>query len=189
MTFIKNAFIVFISLLFLQCAKENQYLIKKGKVGYLTSETKIIELTSIFENDSVVGILSSNKDDKKEKLFSVADDEYLVFSKKGEKLLEISPNKPNDSLSKIRSIQIFDTHYTTVEGISLLSTFKDINEHYLVNKVETTLTSATLFVDELNATIAIDKKDLGLNSFSREEISIDQIPDNAKVTYFTIWIN
>ena len=69
------------------------------------------------------------------------------------------------------------------------STFKDINEHYLINKVEATLTSATLFIDELDATISIDKKDLGLNIFSREEISIEQIPDNAKIKYLIIWFN
>jgi hypothetical protein len=59
----------------------------------------------------------------------------------------------------------------------------------MVNNVETTLTSATLFIDELNATIAIDKKELGLNSFSRDEITLDQIPDMARIKYFTIWFN
>ena len=58
-----------------------------------------------------------------------------------------------------------------------------------MNKVETTLTSAMLYIDELNATIAIDKEDLGINKFSREEIQINQIPDLAKVKYFTIWFN
>ena len=189
MWFVKRIFIVFIALLFVQCAKENQYLIEKGKVGYLTKDTKIIDLNSIFENDSIVTSLSAFRPEKKEKLFSVDDDQYMIYSKNGEKLLEIAPSSSNDSLSKIKSIQIFDTHYKTDKGICLNSTFKDINEHYLVNKVETTLTSATLFIDELNATIAIDKKELGLNSFSREEILIDQIPDIAKIKYFTIWFN
>lgn len=189
MCFVKKVFIGFIALLFIQCAKENQYLIEKGKVGYLNSETKIMELNSIFENDSIVTSLSSFRTNKNEKLFTLDDDEYMVYSKNGDKLLEIAPNNSNDSLSKIKSIQIFDVHYKTDKGLSLNSTFKDINEHYLVNKVETTLTSATLFIDELNATIAIDKKELGLNSFSREEILIDQIPDIAKIKYFTIWFN
>ena len=84
---------------------------------------------------------------------------------------------------------ICDKNFHTDKGISLKSTFKDINENYMVNKVETTLTSATLFIDELNATIAIDKKELGLNSFSREEIRLEQIPDIAKIKFFTIWFN
>jgi hypothetical protein len=181
--------ILLVSLLFVQCTKENRYLIEKGKVGYLSKETTVLELNTIFESDSIVSNLPSNNSNNGEKLFTVGDDEYEIFSIKGEKLLQISPVAHNDSLSKIKSIQIFDRNYKTDKGISLQSTFKDINENYLVNKVETTLTSATLFIDELNATISIDKKDLGLSSFSRDEVSIDQIPDIAKIKYFTIWFN
>ena len=183
----KKCFIVLIALIFVQCGKENQFLIEKGNVGYLNKLTTIKELNSIFKKDSI----SSNITDNilKDKLFTIDTEEYIVFSKEGKKLLEIVPTTQNDSLSKIKSIQIFDPNYKTEKGISLKSTFKDINEHYLVNKVETTLTSATLFIDELNATISIDKKELGLNSFSREEISIDQIPDIARIKHFTIWFN
>jgi len=182
-------FIVLVSFLFIQCAKENQYLIEKGKVGYLTKETTILELSAIFRKDSIVSKLTLNELNNESKLFSLDDDEYDIFSLKGDKLLEIAPTNQNDSLSKIKSIQIFDKNYKTDKGISLQSTFKDINEHYLVNNIETTLTSATLFIDELNATISIDKKELGINSFSREEVTIDQIPDIAKIKYFTIWFN
>jgi len=185
----KIIFIVLISFLFVQCAKENQYLIEKGKVGYLTKETSMLDLVTIFKNDSIVSNLSINDSNNEGRLFSVNDDEYEIFSITGDKLLEISPATKNDSLSKIKSIQIFDRNYKTDKGISLQSTFKEINENYMVNKVETTLTSATLFIDELNATIAIDKKELGLNSFSREEVTLDQIPDIAKIKYFTIWFN
>ncbi|REE82342.1 hypothetical protein BX611_1889 [Lutibacter oceani] len=187
MSLLKKCFIVLIALIFIQCGKENQFLIEKGAVGYLNKQTTIQELNSIFKKDSI----SSNITDNilKDKLFTVDTEEFLVFSKEGKKMLEIVPTSQNDSLSKIKSIQIFDSNYKTEKGISLQSTFKEINEHYLVDKVETTLTSATLFIDELNATISIDKKELGLNSFSREEISIDQIPDIARIKYFTIWFN
>lgn len=187
--FKKIIYIVLIAFLFIQCAKENQYLIERGKVGLLTKETTVLDLASIFKNDSIVSNLALDKQDNEAKLFSFNDDDFEIFSLKGKKLLEISPSKQNDSLSKIKSIQIFDRNYMTEKGISLQSTFKDINENYMVNKVETTLTSATLFIDELNATIAIDKKELGLNSFNREEVTIDQIPDMAKIKYFTIWFN
>ena len=185
----KIVYLVLVSFLFVQCSKENQYIIEKGKVGYLTKETTVLELSSIFKKDSIVSNLALNDTENKDKLFSLDNDEYVIFSKKNKKLLEIAPTNQNDSLSKIKSIQIFDRNYKTDKGISLQSTFKDINEHYMVNKVETTLTSATLFIDELNATISIDKKELGLNSFSREEVTIDQIPDIAKIKYFTIWFN
>ena len=190
MPFLKKIItIIFVSLFFIQCARENQYLVEKGKVGYLDKETSIQDLASIFVKDSIVSSLSTNSDEHENNLFSVDNDEYTVYSKKGKKLLEIVPAELNDSLSKIKSIQIFDSHFKTEKGISLLSTFKGINENYMVNKVETTLTSATLFIDELNATIAIDKEELGINRFSREQVSIDQIPDIAKIKYFTIWFN
>ena len=185
----KITIIFFVSFLFIQCAKENQYLIEKGKVGLLNKETVIQDLKSIFVKDSIVSNLSVNSTENQRKLFSVVGDEYVIYSIKGKKLLEIVPAEINDSLSKIKRIQIFDSNFKTESGVSLLSTFKDINENYMVNKVETTLTSATLFIDELNATIAIDKKELGINSFSREQVSIDQIPDLARIKYFTIWFN
>jgi hypothetical protein len=190
MSIVKKVTLVFIvSLFFIQCTKENQYLIEKGKVGHLDKETSIQDLASIFEKDSIVSHLSSAINENEQNLFSVANDEYIVYSKRGKKLLEIAPAELNDSLSKIKSVQIYDPHFKTEKGISVLSTFKDINENYLVSNVETTLTSATLFIDELNATIAIDKKELGINRFSRDEVSLDQIPDIAKIKYFTIWFN
>lgn len=186
--FKKITYLLLVTFLLIQCAKNNQFLIEKGKVGPLTKKTSIKDLNTIFAKDSIVAVLYADKEIDK-KLFSVENDDYIIYSKKGTKLLEIEPTNLNDKSSGIKSIQIFDNSYKTAKGISLLSTFKDIKEHYKVNKVETTLTSATLFIDELNATISIDKKELGQTSFSRAEVSIDQIPDLAKIKYFTVWFN
>ncbi|PKP11193.1 MAG: hypothetical protein CVU08_12730 [Bacteroidetes bacterium HGW-Bacteroidetes-3] len=186
--FKKIIYLILVSFLLIQCAKNDQFLIEKGKVGLLTKKTRIKDLNSIFAKDSIVAVLYADKEIDK-KLFSVENDDYIIYSKKGKKLLEIEPTNLNDLSSGIKSIQIFDNSYKTAKGISLLSKFKDIKEHYKVNKVETTLTSATLFIDELNATISIDKKELGMTSFSRAEVSIDQIPDLAKIKYFTVWFN
>lgn len=189
MSLLKYAtYIILVSFLLIQCGKNDQFIIEKGKVGVLTKKTTIKDLKLIFAKDSIVAVLYADKEIDK-KLFSVENDDYLIYSKMGKKLLEIEPTDLNDPSSRIKSIQIFDNSYKTAKGISLNSTFKDINEHYKVNKVETTLTSATLFIDELNATISIDKKELGMTSFSRAEVTIDQIPDLAKIKYFTIWFN
>lgn len=182
-------FIVFSIILFIQCSNENKFSIEKGKVGALTKESTIGDLEIIFKNDSIVSNVVDTISNSDNNMFTNEDDEYIIYSKNGEKLLEISAENSNDPTSKIKNIQIFNSNYKTKEGVSLKSTFREINEHYLINKVETTLTSATLFIDELDATISIDKKDLGLNAFSREEISIEQIPDNAKIKYLIIWFN
>jgi hypothetical protein len=58
-----------------------------------------------------------------------------------------------------------------------------------INRVETTLTSATLFLDDLNTTIAIDKEELGLRDFTTQKVSLEQIPDLAKMKSFIVWFN
>lgn len=185
----KITYLLFITILFIQCSNENQYLIQKGKVGAISQETTVQDLRSIFENDSIVSHLEKDVLKNGNSLFSAMNDEYEIFASSGEKLLEISPVDKNDSISKIKSIQIFDPKYKTESGIGMLSLFKDIHMNYTVNKVESSFTSVTLFIDELNATIAIDKDDLGLKKFNREEVKLEQIPDNSKIKYFTIWLN
>lgn len=189
MTVMKNIFYIFIlSLILVQCSNENNFLIKKGKVGLLSTSTTVQDLKSIFVNDSIVSHLT-HIESKDEESFFEANDEYEIFSKSGQKLLSIIPVAQNDSTSTLKSIQLFCIDYKTEKGITLESTFKDLNSTYKINKVETTLNSATLYIDELNATIAIDKEELGISKFSREEISLDQIPDISKIKYFTIWFN
>jgi len=190
MTLIKRIFYLFVVLIFfVQCNNTNKYEVKKGMVGNINKGTTVADLSIIFKNDSIVSNKSLPDATDSKKMFSLNDDEFDIYSKSGKKLLEITASTQNDSLSKIKSIGIYDPNYVTDKGISLKSTFKDINENYLVNNVETTLTSATLFIDELNATISIDKKDLGISKFSTEEVSLTQIPDMAKIKYFTIWFN
>jgi hypothetical protein len=189
MSFLRKILILsFTIFLFVQCAKENEFLIEKGQVGLLNKQTQVNELIELFVKDSIVSSLSSDTEDS-EQMFSAKNDEYVVYSKEGKKMLVIVPEIADDSTSYIKSIQIYDSRFKTEKGLSLLSTFRDINENYMVNNIETTLTSATLFIDELNATVAIDKKELGINPFSRDEITLDQIPDIAKIKYFTVWFN
>lgn len=186
MQILKRVSIAFLAILFIQCNK-NPYLVEKGRVGALTIKTKVEELSEIFKKDSLVSNLVSK--DKINNSYFFSSDEYVLYNKKGKKMLAITPITSSDSISKIKSIQIFDSEFKTGKGLSLKSTFKEIAQNYEVNKVETSLTSATLFIDELNATIAIDKKELGLSPFSREQITLGQIPDIAKIKYFTIWFN
>ncbi|MFD1292754.1 hypothetical protein ACFQ5N_02805 [Lutibacter holmesii] len=184
----KIIFLLLLSLMLVQCSNKNEYLIKKGNVGLLNTNTTIQDLQFIFANDSIVSHLADINENEEDSFFN-ANDEYEIFSEDGHKLLSIVPVEQNDSTSTLKSIQLFGVDYSTEKGISLQSTFKDINTNYKINKVETTLNSATLYIDELNATIAIDKEELGISKFSREEISLDQIPDVSKIKYFTIWFN
>lgn len=180
--------LIVLMIFFTSCSVDNSYRIDKGQVGKLNKKTKIRDLKSIFSTDSIKRNLSLIEEEEETSFFN-DNDEYEIYSKDGDKLLSIIPVEQKDSTSKLKSIQIFNPIYKTEKGICLLSTFKDVKENYMINKVETTLTSAMLYIDELNATIAIDKEEMGLHKFSREEISLDQIPDVSKIKYFTIWFN
>lgn len=168
------------------CSGNKKFEISKGKVGYLTTKTTINDLNDLFKNDSIVSNLSEGS--LGENYFQ-NDDEYHVYEKGGKHLLTIVPKEQLDSTSTIKSVQIFDNRFKTDKGLNLGSTFSEINLNNNINKVETSLSSATLFIDELNATIAIDKQELGLKPFSNQQVTKDQIPDLAKMKSFIVWFN
>ena len=179
----KITLILLFSIVFIQCKKENNFTIDKNQLGKLTSITQVNELADIFAKDSLVSNLGEGD-------FANAEyDEYLVYEKGGKHILTIIPKEQHDSTATVESIQIFDERYKTIKGLNLSSTFKDIVENYTVNKVESTFTTAVLFIDELDATVAIDKKELGINEFGMDKVRLDQIPDLAKIKYFTIWFD
>ncbi len=165
------------------CKKENNYLLAKEHVGKITSITEVYELKSIFEKDSLVSHLGEGD------FADSSYDEYLVYTKEGGHIFTIIPKEQHDSTSTIESIQVFDKKYKTLSGLGLSSTFKDISGNYTINKVESTFNNAILFVDELNATITITKKELGVNDFGTQKISLAQIPDLAKIKALTFWFD
>ena len=179
----KITLLLLFSIVFIQCTKENNFTIDKNQIGKLTAVTQVNELADIFAKDSLVSNLGEGG-------FANAEyDEYLVYEKGGKHMLTIIPKEQHDSTATLESIQIFDDRFKTVKGLSILSKFKDIIDNYTVNKVQSTFTTAVLFIDELDATIAIDKKELGINEFGMDKVRLDQIPDLAKIKYFTIWFD
>jgi len=179
----KSMLLLVLSIVIVQCKKENKYTLAKGQVGEIISATQVYELKSIFEKDSLVSHLGEGD------FADSAYDEYLVYSKEGSHMFTIIPKEQHDSTATIESIQVFDKKYKTIKGLGLSSKFKDIVDNYSVNKVESTFTTAVLFVDELDATITIDKKELGINDFGTQKISLNQIPDLAKIKTFTFWFD
>lgn len=177
--------VVLISVAFVQCSK-NKFDVSKGKVGMLTTKTTIQEIDKLFSNDSVVKILSEGA--KGDNLFQ-DEDKYEIYENGGKHLLTIVPKEQLDSTSTIKSIEIFDERFQTKTGLNINSTFQEINANNTINKVETSFSSATLFIDDLNATISLDKEDLGLKEFSIQKVSLEQIPDLAKIKSLTIWFN
>ena len=173
------------SLLMFSCNNHDQFKIEKGKVGLITKKTTVKELGKIFENDSIVANLSEGALGDN---YFQDDDKYLIYEKGGKHLLTIVPKEQLDSTSTIKSIEIFDARFHTEDNINLNSSFSEINASNSL-RPESTLQSVTLFLDELNATIAIDKEELGLRDFSTQKVSLEQIPDLAKMKSFVVWFN
>jgi hypothetical protein len=184
---IKRSFLSLIVtvILITSCSNEDQFKIEKGKVGLITGTTTVKELDQLFEKDSIVknlseGALGDN--------YFQDDDKFLIYEKGGKHLLTIIPKEQLDSTSTFKSVEIHDARYKTEAGINLNSSFSEINASNAL-RPESTLQSVTLFLDELNATIAIDKEELGLRDFSTQKVSLEQIPDLAKMKSFVIWFH
>ena len=166
------------------CSNSKRYKISKGKVGQISKKTTVKDLDKLFENDSIVKNLSEGSMGDN---YFQDDDEYMIYDQKGKLLLTLIPKDQHDSTSTIKSIEIHDPRFSTETGLNLNSKFVEINANNRINRVESTLKSATLFIDELNATIVIDKEELGLQEYSTQKVSLDQIPDLAKIKSFVIW--
>ena len=174
-----------VTFLIISCSNSDQFIIEKGKVGLVTKKTTVKDLHKIFENDSIVNSLSEGALGDN---YFQDDDEYLIYEKGGKHLLTIIPKEQLDSTSTIKSIEIHDARFQTKEGINLNSSFSEINASNRL-RPESTLKSVTLFLDALNATMAIDKSELGLSNFSTQKVSLEQIPDLAKIKSFVVWFN
>lgn len=179
--------VILVSLFLIQCTNENAFLIEKNRVGLISSTDRVSDIEMIFANDSVVSHLSEGALGDGESKFKGDNDEYLIYSKDGKHLLTLVPKTSQDTSSTIKYVDVFDNQFKTEKQLALTSQFKDVNLHYMINKVETTLSSATLYIDELNATITIDKKEMGINPFSTDKVQLEQIPEMAKLKTMTIW--
>ena len=100
----------------------------------------------------------------------------------------LEPIQQFDSTSTVGYIQILDSRYETAKGLNINSTFGDVVENYGISRIENTLNSAVVFIDELNLYLTIDKKELptSLRYDTDTRITASQIPDNAKIKYFMI---
>lgn len=166
----------------MSCGRDSDpFLIDTNRVGPITKETRINQLDSIFKNDSIVRNSSNSQ------FLSVAND-IEIYDRDGSALLILEPVQQFDSLSTIGYIQILDPKFRTEKGLNIKSTFGDVAKKYTISRIENTLNSAVVFIDELNLYLTIDKKELpsSLRYDTDTGIIASQIPDNAKIKYFMI---
>ena len=174
--------LIILLLIFTSCKKEqNPFEIGKQHIGFLTDSTQVKDLKTIFNNDSIVSFIGGDE-------FIGNKNNIEIFEKGGEKLLSLTPKHALDSTSVIESIQIIDSRYKTPKNISTISSFKELSDTYKISKINNLINSILIRVNEINASFAIDKKELPANIRFDMNLNIEatHIPDNAKIKYFFI---
>ena len=174
-----NKFIglLLLSIIFVQCGQDKDTMILKNQLGKITKNTSIEELDKLFKNDSIQKLPVDTDMVREYRVFGQDDKTSLVFLTKVR----------NDSIKGLELVKIYSDRYMTEKGVSTKSTFKDVADNYSIDKIETSFSAAILFVDELNATVLVNKSDLNLDEFDMREIRADQIPDKAKINYISLW--
>jgi len=178
----KLSILIIAAFTIISCSKESDpFLIDANRVGQLTKEIRINQLDSIFKNDSIV----RNTQDAG---YSSSTNDIEIYDKDGSPILILEPIQQFDSTSTVGYIQILDSRYETAKGLNIHSTFGDVVENYGISRIENTLNSAVVFIDELNLYLTIDKKELpsSLRYDTDTRINASQIPDSAKIKYFMI---
>jgi hypothetical protein len=170
-------------LLFASCNNEvdTNFVISKDNLGPLSNTTRISQLDSIFANDSIVRSEAMMKEE-------TASGKIEIFEKGGIHLLSISPT--HDSVPIIENIRIYDPRYSTIEGVNVMSTFKDIKDKLAIKKVITSLNNIVILLKDSDLYFTISKEELPAEMrFNNTDIDVVQIPDKAKIKYMMIGWN
>lgn len=178
--------LIIITFLFTSCNKEqNPFEISKQHVGLLTDSTQVKDLKNIYANDSIVKFISGDE-------FTGNINNIEIFEKGGKKLLTLMPKQALDSTSTIGAVRVLDARYKTDKNITLVSTYKEIQDSYKISRISNLINSLVIGIDGINASFTIDKKELPANLRFDMDLKFEatHIPDNAKVKYFFInWNN
>ena len=182
--------IIKISLIFLlissvSCKKEDPFLISAEGIGNLKKTSTVAELDQIFANDSVVKHIAGDE-------FLGTANEIEIYDKQGNQLLILEATEEFDSTATIKTVRVVDPRFKTTKGFNPNSVFKDIKENYKISRITNTLSVAMISIDEINAYVAINKKELPKELLfdTKSKIEAVQIPDEAKIKYFFLdWEN
>ena len=173
---------VFVVILLISCNNEvDPFLVAKHNIGFLTDSTQVKDLETIFLNDSIVKFVGGDE-------FTGNINNIDIYDKAGNHLLVLTPIEALDSTAVIDNIRIIDSRYKTNKNISNISTFKDIQDAYKINRIDNLISSININVNEISAYFTIDKKELPANLRFDMKMTIEtsQIPDEAKIKYFMI---
>lgn len=114
-------------------------------------------------------------------------DDYEIYDSNGKKILILTPKQNGNTNSKIYRISILDSRFRTTEKIGLNSTFGDLKQYYVTDKISPDMEHIILDVNHINAWFSIKKSELEQGWWNGNGIDKTKIPDNAKFDGITIW--
>ena len=157
--------------------EDSKYKITNEQVGLLPKDTPAKEVESLFAEDSVV------QDNYNDIPNVPSYSKIKIYEPGGALLLTLTPDN-SDSLGIIRHVRIEDERYKSQAGISLASTFGDLQSKYTIKKITTTLNNVVVFVAETDLYFSISKEELPEDlRYSMQQIEAVQIPEEAKIKY------
>ena len=171
--------VALLSLLFIQCNTNSDFLISKDQVGNLGKSNTLEELETLFPGDSIVRDTAFTRIGPKVNKIN-------IYEKGGKQLLTLTLSL--DSIPKIEIIRIYDPRFVTEKGVGIQSTFKDIREKHQIRKIVTSLNNVVVFLKDSDAYFTIAKTELpsSLQYASSVNIEAVQIPDAAKIKYMMV---
>ena len=132
-------------IIFCSCSnKTDPFIISNSNIGLLNDSTKVLELKTIYANDSIVKFDPTNPT-----VNPTAD--INILNKNGDELLVLTPKRVLDSTSTIGSVKISDPNFKTTKGIGTSSNFKSLVDTYEIKKINNLLRSVVVSVKGLNA--------------------------------------
>ncbi|MFX0555262.1 hypothetical protein ACOCEA_00595 [Maribacter sp. CXY002] len=178
---IKSIITLFSLFLLANCQKEEdkKFLITTNNVGKLDRSSLARDLELIYAEDSLVM-------DTVKLNFGTGASKIKVFEKGGAHLLTITPN--SDSIPSVQNVQINDERFSTDKGITVKSTFKEIQDNYNIKKIITSLNNVVIILKDSDIYFTIDKTELPANLRYSANTNIEavQIPDDAKIKYMMV---
>ena len=169
-------------ILIYSCEEEfDPFLISSNAVGVLTDSTEVKDLESLFINDAIATYIGGDE-------FTGNINDIEIYEKGGNMLLVLTPFEALDSTSTIKTIRVIDPRYKTLKGINNTSTFKELNDNYVISGIQNTIKNLIISVDAINVYFTMDKSELPTNMRFDMNMKVDpiQIPDQAQLKDFYI---
>lgn len=177
----KAIILIFSCFLALQCQKEidPNFLVSSHQIGKLNKESLARDLELIYSQDSLVM-------DTVKLNFGNGASKIKIYEKGGAHLLTLTPNL--DSIPKVQNVLIKDPRFTTANGVTIKSTFKDIKEKHKIKKIITSMNNVVILLKDSDIYFTIDKAELpaSLRYAANTKVEEVQIPDAAKIKYMMI---